>query len=116
MATFPAPWTVQTRARILGEPDRYGEREESWGPPVDRKVYGWSPPGVEDEIFSSNRDAVMQDLDVYAPIGFDVNPDDQMIINGDTYRVLGGDRNFNYGPFKFRPGRAIRVKRIKELG
>lgn len=116
MATFPAPWTVQTRARILGEPDRYGEREESWGPPVDRKVYGWAPPGVEDELFSSNRDAVVQDLDVYVPPSFEISPDDLMVIGGEEFRVLGGLRDFNNGPFRFTPGRAVRVKRVKELG
>lgn len=116
MARFPAPWTVQTLKRTLGEPDRYGEREETFGPPVDQKVYGWSPPGVEDEVFSANRDAVVQDLDVYAPLGFDASPDDQMVIDGATFRVLGGTRDFNKGPFGFVPGVAVRVKRVKELG
>lgn len=116
MATFPTPYTVQTRERVLGEPDRYGEREESWNPPVDQKVYGWAPPGVEDELFSANRNAVVQDLDVYAPPGFTVSPDDLMIIDGDEYRVLAGSRDFNKGPFRFTPGVAVRVKRVKELG
>lgn len=116
MATFPAPWTVQTLKRTLGEPDRYGEREETFGPPVDQKVYGWAPPGVEDEIFSANRDAVVQDLDVYTPVAFEVSPDDLMIIRGDTFRVLGGARDFNHGPFGFIPGKAVRVKRVEELG
>ena len=94
---FPTPYTVQTRKRVLGEPDKYGEREESWSPPMDQKVYGWAPPGVEDELFSANRDAVIQDLDVYAPPEFEVFPDDQMIILGETFRVLGGMRDFDNG-------------------
>lgn len=116
MGSFPTPWTVQTRKRVLGEPDRYGEREETFDPPVTQKVYGWGPPGVEDEVFSSNRDAIVQDLDVYAPVEFDVSADDLMIIGGETFRVLGGARDFNHGPFGFAPGRAVRVKRVEELG
>ena len=116
MAVFPAPWTVQVSRWTLGEPDKYGEREKVFGPPEDRKVYGWAPPGVEDEIFSANRDAVVQDLDVYVPPSFEISPDDLMFIDGDEFRVLGGLRDFNHGPFRFSPGRAVRVKRVKELG
>ena len=116
MVKFPTPYTVQTQLRVLGEPNKYGEREETWNPPVTQKVYGWAPPGVEDEIFSANRDAVVQDLDVYAPSEFTALPDDRMIIAGDTFRVLGGVRDFDNGPFGFKPGRVIRVKRVKELG
>lgn len=116
MAVFPAPYTVQVSRWTLGEPDKYGEREKVYGPPVDRKVYGWAPPGVEDELFSSNRDAVVQDLDVYVPPSFEISPDDLMVIGGEEFRVLGGLRDFNNGPFRFTPGRVVRVKRVKELG
>src|SRR5699024_7127795 len=116
MVKFPTPYTVQTQLRVLGEPNKYGEREETWDPPVDQKVYGWAPPGVEDEIFSANRDAVIQDLDVYAPSEFSVFPDDRIIIAGETFRVLGGMRNFDNGPFGFKTGRVVRVKGVKEPG
>ena len=116
MAVFPAPYTVQVSRWTLGEPDKYGEREKVYGPPVAREVYGWAPPGVEDELFSSNRDAVVQDLDVYVPPSFEISPDDLMVIGGEEFRVLGGLRDFNNGPFRFTPGRAVRVKRVKELG
>ena len=43
-------------------------------------------------------------------------PDDRIIIEGETFRVLGGMRDFDNGPFGFKPGRVIRVKRVKELG
>lgn len=116
MAVFPAPWAVQVSRWSLSEPDRYGEREKVFGPYVDRKVYGWAPPGVEEELYSSNRNAIMQDLDVYAPPGFEIQADDLMVIDGEEFRVLGGSRDFNHGPFKFMPGIAIRVKRVEALG
>lgn len=116
MAVFPAPYTVQVSRWTLGEPNKYGEREKVYGPPVDREVYGWAPPGVEDELFSPNRDAVVQDLDVYVPPSFEISPDDLMVIGGEEFRVLGGLRDFNNGPFRFTPGRVVRVKRVKELG
>src|SRR5699024_6296579 len=116
MVKFPTPYTVQTQLRVLGEPNKYGERDETWDPPVTQKVYGWAPPGVEDEIFSANRDALVQDLDVYAPSELTALPDDRMIIAGGTCRVLGGARDFDNSPSGFKPGRVIRVKRVKELG
>lgn len=116
MARFPAPWTVQVSRWEWGEPDRYGEREKVFSPPVTRKVYGWSPPGVEEESYASNRDYIIQDLDVYAPVGFEVSADDRMTIDGEEFRVLGGSRDFNHGPFGFVPGIAIRVKRVEVLG
>src|SRR5699024_11290428 len=93
MVKFPTPYTVQTQQRVLGEPNKYGEREETWNPPVNQKEYGWAPAGVEDEIFSANRDAVIQALDVYAPSEFSVFPDDRIFTAVDTYRVLGGMHN-----------------------
>lgn len=113
---FPTPWTVQVSHWSWGEPNKYGEREKVYSPPEDRKVFGWAPPGIEEEVFSANRDAVVQDLDVYAPPGFDIRADDRMVIDGETYSVIGDQRDFNHGPFGFAPGHAIRVKRVKELG
>src|SRR5699024_2068910 len=108
--------TVQVSRWTLGEPDKYGGRDKVYGPPVDRKVYGWAPPGVEDALFSSNRDAVIQDLDVYVTPSFVISRDDLMVIDSEAFRVIGALRDFNNGPFRFTPGRAIRVKRVKELG
>lgn len=113
---FPLRWSVSVSRWSWGEKDKYGNREKVFGPFVDRKVYGWAPPGVEEEMYSANRDYIIQDLDVYAPRGFDIGPDDRMVIAGETFRVLGGSRDFNHGPFGFTPGDVIRVKRVEVLG
>lgn len=109
-------FTVQTQKRVLGEPDRYGEREESWEPPVDQKVYGWSPPGPDEEFVRASRDAVVQDLNVYVPPGFDCSADDLIVVGGLTYRASGDPRDYNHGPFGFTPGLVVRATRVKELG
>lgn len=116
MVAFPTPFSVQTMKRTLGDPDRYGEREEAWGAPVDQKVYGWSPPGPEEELFSANRNAIVHDLNVYVPSGFDCAADDRVIISGETYRCVGDNRDYNNGPFGYTPGLVIRAKRVEELG
>src|SRR5699024_1951858 len=113
---FPAPFTVQTEEHYLTEPNRIGERESAWHPPVDQKVYGWDPPGPEEEIFSASRDAVIHDLNVYVPPGFVFGDQDYMTIQGERFRAVGGLRDYNHGPFGFTPGLVARVKRVKENG
>lgn len=116
MVTISTPWTVQLSKWSYGPPDRYGEREKVYSEPVTRSVYGWAPPDLAEEIFSANRDAIVQDLDVYDPDDSVYAPDDHVIINGTTYRVMGDTRNYDHGPFGFMPGGVVRVKRVTEQG
>lgn len=116
MVTISTPWTVQLSKWSYGPKDKYGNRTKVFAPPVTRSVYGWAPPDLAEEIFSANRDAIVQDLDVYDPDDSAYAPDDRVIINGITYRVMGDNRNYDHGPFGFRPGGVVRVKRVTELG
>lgn len=113
---IPAPFTVQLSKWSYGPKDKYGERQKVWASPVDRSVYGWAPPGPDDELISANRDAVVHDLDLYDPDDSAYSPDDLVTINGDEYRVAGGARNYDHGPFGFQPGGVVRLKRVVELG
>lgn len=113
---FPTRHAIQLSKWSYGPKDMYGNREKVWSDPVTRSVYGWAPPDLAEEIFSANRDAVVQDLDVYDPDDSVYAPDDRVIINGLTYRVMGDSRNYDRGPFGFQPGGVVRVKRVTELG
>lgn len=116
MVDLSTPFTVLLSKWSHGPPDKYGEREKVYAEPVARPVYGWAPPDLAEEIFSANRDAIVQDLDVYDPHDSDYSPDDHVIINGVTYRVMGDTRNYDHGPFGYKPGGVVRVKRVTELG
>lgn len=113
---FPTPWTVQLSKWSYGPKDRFGDQTKVWSDPVTRNVYGWSPPDLTEEVFSANRDAVVQDLDIYDPDDSVYAPDDLVIVNGTTYSVLGNTRNYDHGPFGYQPGGVVRVKRVEELG
>lgn len=107
---------VQVMKRVLGEPDKYGEREVTYASPVESLVYGWEPPGPDEELFSAKRDAVVQDLNVYVPPGFDCEAEDRIVVGGLTYRAVGDLRDYTNGPFGFKPGGVVRASRVKELG
>lgn len=113
---FPTPFEVLTEKHYKGEPNKYGDREDLWHPPVAQKVYGWDPPGPEEESFSANRDEIIHELNVYVPPGFDFSTEDFMTIQGERYRAVGGMRDYNHGPFGFMPGLVARVKRVEARG
>ncbi|QLY27976.1 hypothetical protein H0264_21410 [Nocardia huaxiensis] len=80
---------------------------------VTTKVIGWNAPqslvpktaGVE---------AVVVEVEMYVPPGFPpVRHGDEIktLADGFTYQVIGLPEDMGYGPFGFKPGAVINLKR-----
>lgn len=112
MTFIPTPHTVGVRTWSEGPPDSRGNPTDVWSAPVEAPVYGWAPAGTA-EPFDVGRDAVTWDLDLYVPPEFTVDRKDRVVVLGDEYTVEGRLESFDYGPFGFRPGGRVRLKRVE---
>lgn len=107
-----AVWTVDVVPYVGTVEDEYGNTTDAWAAiPVPTPVYGWAPAGMNET--TASRDTVTSDVQVYAPSDFPrVGPKDRIRILGQTYEVQGGVESFDYGPFGFKPGVRINLRRF----
>ena len=94
---------------------------EGHGDPVDRQVYGWYPQSSEatvgnDELSHrviTNKIVMVPDVSPYKPGDRVAFPGDDITDDESAYRVSEDVRDFNTGPFGFKPGGAIVVERVR---
>lgn len=112
---FPTPWTVQVQAYDSTAEDGFGNPLDAWGPAgAPQPVYGWCPPGtIGRREVTGWRSVVTTDVELLAPPGFTCNPRDRIILDGLVHEVQGEVEDFNHGPFGFRPGVVVNLKRTK---
>lgn len=91
--------------------DSWGTKHSVWADPVEVEVFGWSPPSPDTEIRDIGT-GVRRDLDLYAPTGF-ARPGDHVVIEGETYEVIGYPEDFTHGPFGFPAGYRINLQRVE---
>lgn len=108
---FPTPFTVGLRVWSEGPPDSRGDATDVWAAPVERKVYYIGPAGTS-EPFEVGRDAVTWDLDLGVPPAWSSSPKDRVVVDGEEYTIEGRVQDFNKGPFGFRPGGVVRLRRV----
>ena len=112
MTIAPTPFTVGVRAYVEGAEDPRGNPEDTWADAVAQPVYGWAPAGTS-EPFDPGRDAVTWDLDLLVPPEFTVGRKDRIVVAGEEFEVEGGLQDYNHGPFGFRPGAVVRLRRTE---
>lgn len=110
-AMYATPFTVGVKAHEEGATDAHGNPAESWAEPVTEKVYGWGPAGTS-EPFNAGREAVEWDLDLYVPPGFTCGRKDLVEVLGVDYKVEGIVESYDFGPFGFKPGSRVRLKKV----
>lgn len=94
---------------------------EGYAAAVDRLVYGWYPqtseiPVGNDELTQrviTNKIVMVPDVSVYSPGDRIAFPGDTITDDESAYRVSEDVRDFNTGPFGFKPGGAIVVERVR---
>lgn len=109
--TFPTRYTVAVQPHLSGVDDAHGNPSDTWGAGVDQLVYGWAPAGSS-EPFEAGRNPVTSDLDLFAPEGFSCTAHDRVVVGGLVYEVEGDLLDFNHGPFGWRPGTQVRLRRV----
>lgn len=112
---FPTSWTVQILPYVAGPRDSHNNPTEGWADPITVEVYGWGPPSGSSEPAESGRNAVVTEVEVYAPASVQVSARDRVLLGGDlehTYEVIGLAEDFNHGPFGWAPGIRINLKRV----
>lgn len=113
MNPLPTPSTVQRQTFVPGQLDAHGNVRDTWAAPVSVPVHGWAPPRADEEPAEAGRDAVVRDLDVYAPPGTVVAPRDRMAVAGVLYDVVGWAEDFTHGPWQWAAGIRIHLTRVE---
>jgi hypothetical protein len=94
---------------------------EGHADPVERLVYGWYPqtseiPVGNDELAQrviTNKIVMVPDVSMYGPGDLIAFPGDDINDDESAYRVSEDVRDFNTGPFGYKPGGAIVVERVR---
>lgn len=111
--SLPTPYTVGHAVYVAGAEDAHGNPRDAWLPAVDVPVHGWATPGSDKEPFEPGRNAVLRDLDVYAPAGTVVAPKDHVTVDGVLYDVVGHPEDYTKGPWQWAAGVRINLKRTE---
>lgn len=109
--SLPTPYLIGHEAYIAGAEDAHGNPVDGYAPAVSLPVHGWAPPSGNTEPFEAGRNAVLRDLDVYAPAGTVVAPRDRLTVAGIVYEVVGYVEDFTTGPWQWAAGVRISAKR-----
>lgn len=102
--------TIGVRRYVGGVEDDFGNVTDTWAPEEQVGVYAIAPAGSDEP--GAGRDAVTDDLDVYAPSTVSIGPRDKLTINGASYDVEGHPADYTQGPYASRPGVVIRARRV----
>lgn len=92
-----------------GETDAHGNPEDAWADPVDLRIYGYGPSTSTEPGGTQ----VIVGLVVLGPPDMVIDARDRFVIDGLTYEVDGEVGDWNHGPFGFKPGIAVNVKRVE---
>ena len=105
---FPEPFMVLHEPRLVGVEDAHGNPVDGWSAPVEVPVYGWGP--FTDSETRPELTGLKVVLEVYARTGF-AGPGDRVTVDGVPFIAVGHADDFTHGPFGFRPGYRINLKR-----
>jgi hypothetical protein len=89
--------------------DAHGNETDDWSPAVTLDVYGWGPAYGSIETGNSR---VVVGIDVFMPSDYGVSALDRVVLDDVTYEVDGEVADYSNGPFSYRAGCVIRLKRV----
>ena len=110
----PLPFTCLHEHYQAGAEDDWGNVEPTWADPVERDCFWWSPSSSESSV--DNLGGVRATVDVVLVLDADVevDPKDVFTVNGRRFEVIGLPKDYDHGPFSFRPG--LSVVELKWVG
>lgn len=107
--------TVGWRAYVAGAPDAHGNPTAGYDAEVPLEVLAVYPPGTTstDEP-EPGRDETTTDLIVLTyPGDVEVRARDRLVIDGAEFEVDGDPSDWGRGPYGWRPGAQITLKRAE---
>lgn len=110
--SIPALFTVQVEKAATGEVNAHGNAARTYSAPQDHPVFGWSAPSSSESAAPGQGNRVTHDLELLTPEGFPATAHDRVTVAGERYEVQGDPADFNNGPFSFRPGIVVKLKRV----
>lgn len=117
--TFPLRYSVGHHAYSTASQDEHGNDVPVFTPALDRpgtprKVYGWSTPDTTEPPLAGH-DRVIVDVELLVPEGFPAKPRDVIDLPAGPsgqFEVVGEVRDYNHGPFAWRPGSVVNLRRV----
>lgn len=111
--SLPLAQTVLHEAYAPSEKDTRGNWRDAWAEPVEVAVYGWHVSSTHEPQIPLH-DRVRVDVQVLAPESFVPSPRDRVSIPGrpGVYEVVGEVEDYNHGPFGWRPGNVVNLKKV----
>ncbi|MET7741982.1 hypothetical protein [Streptomyces sp. NPDC005385] len=94
-----------------GASDAHGNPVESWAPVVFVKAYAIAPTSSV-EPPEPGRAAVIDSLSVLLPDDVEIEAKDRAVYGGSEYTIEGNLANWNVGPFDFKPGFQLNLKKV----
>lgn len=107
-----AAYTVGLKRYVPGATNAHGNPRDTWSAPVDLPVYAIAPR-FSTEPDPSRPGGIVVGLTLLAPPDALVGGRDRIVIDGDDYEVEGDHADWNRGPFDWRPGNSINLRRVK---
>jgi len=111
--SLPTPYTVTHAAHTPGSTDDHGNPVDAWADPESVQVHGWAPPSADTATNDDNRNAIVRDLDLYAPAGTTSGPRDLWVIDGTPYTQVGHVEDYTKGPWQWAAGVRVNLKRVE---
>lgn len=119
MSAFPLRYTVGVHTRTESGMDAHRNPVPTYKPPLDRpgtpvKVYGWyTPSATEPQIPGHER--TIADVALMVPPGFPATSTSVIDLPGGPkgqFEVIGDPEDYSYGPFGWKPGSVLNLRRI----
>ncbi len=105
MTFIPALFTCDLLVYSEDGVDAHNNPVAEWAEPVSFPVVGWSSPSSSEPKLAGH-DRVTVDVELLAPDGFPAGPHDRVVLDGNTFEVVGYPEDYTHGPF-WDPGMVV---------
>lgn len=104
-------YTIGIRDYVEGVKDAHGNTTSGWGNTRNVEVWGIAPR-FSNETYETGRNPVITGYTIIAPPDLVIDRRSLVIWDGVEYEVEGEVGDWTTGPFAYRPGVTINIKRV----
>lgn len=104
---IPLPFTCLHEPYAAGVEDDHGNIIPGEGAPVDRACFWWLPTSDEPSVPDAGGVRTAVDVSLVLDSSVAVDPRDMFTVDGRRFEVIGLPKDYDHGPYEFRPNRRI---------